>query len=186
METTTQQNKGANTGASNKGATDQSGSKDYKDIKGWNMDADPDNEPTYPMKNYTGDDHNRVHWQRPPQQQSNIEILKSNEHPRVPATFGTTSPPSGLSGRIRRFAFNYSESSFKHWLPLILADRVNMIEGVVDDIRRGHFPNIIKERGWHAEWKHNKQGVIRTAVIAAVATTVLVMLLSNRRGSDDE
>lgn len=183
METTA---KGNNKSTSKGQAADQSaGQKLYKDIPGWNMDADPKNEPTYPMKNYTGDDHQRVHWERPPQQPVSVEILKSNEHPRVPAAFGTVSPPSGLSGQIRRFAFNYSESSFKHWLPLVLADRVNMIEGIVDDIRRGHFPNIIKERGWYAEWKHNKQGVIRTAVIAAVATTVLVMLLSNRRKSSD-
>ena len=186
METTTQQNKGTDRGAANKGATDQSGSREYKDIKGWNMDADPENEPTYPMKNYTGDDHNRVHWERPAQQPVNIEVLKSNEHPRVPATFGTTSPPTGLSGQIRRFAFNYSESSFKHWLPLILADRVNMIEGIIDDIRKGHFPNIIKERGWTAEWKHNKKGVIKTAAMIGTAAFVAFLIMSSRTSNDDE
>ncbi|HZF99639.1 MAG TPA: hypothetical protein VEY71_01490 [Chitinophagales bacterium] len=186
METTTQgTNKGTDKEAANKGATDQSSDKAYKDIKGWNMDNDPENEPTYPMKNYTGDDHQRVHWERPPQQPTTVEILKSNEHPRVPAAFGTTSPPMGLSGQIRRFAFNYSESSYKHWLPLVLADRVNMIEGIIEDIRNGFFPNIIKERGWHAEWKHNKKGVIKTAAMIGTAFFVAYLITSNRNRSKD-
>jgi len=32
--------------------------QDYKNIQGWGMDIDPDNEPNYPIKNYTGDDYN--------------------------------------------------------------------------------------------------------------------------------
>ncbi|MDB4920735.1 hypothetical protein [Mucilaginibacter sp.] len=38
--------------------------EDYKKIPGWGMDADLENEPTYPMKNYTGDDHNRINYER--------------------------------------------------------------------------------------------------------------------------
>ena len=36
----------------------------YAHIKGWGIDADPENEPTYPMKNWTGDDHKRINWER--------------------------------------------------------------------------------------------------------------------------
>ena len=32
----------------------------FAHIKGWGIDADPENEPTYPMKNYTGDDQDLV------------------------------------------------------------------------------------------------------------------------------
>ncbi len=46
----------------------------------------------------------------------NVEVLHSNERPHLTAVFGTSSPPSGLSGSIRRFAFRYSESSYGHWL----------------------------------------------------------------------
>jgi hypothetical protein len=42
-----------------------------------------------------------------------------------------------------------------------VADRVNVIEGIIDDIKHGHFPNLIKERGWDAEWKYNKSGMIK-------------------------
>ncbi len=96
--------------------------ENYSHIKGWGVDADPKNEPTYPMKKYTGDDHLRLDYIRPVQQPVNVEVLHSNERPNVTATFGTPNPPSGLSGMIRRYAFRYSESSYGHWLPLLLAD----------------------------------------------------------------
>src|SRR5689334_12191019 len=141
---------------------------DYKTIPGWNSDFDPKNEPNYPMKKYTGDDHNRSNWDRPPQQPVNIEVLHSIERPNVSAVFGATLPPSGLSGAIRRFAFKFSESEYGHWLNLLLADRINMIEGIIDDIRHGHFPNIFAERGIKADWKYNRKEVIRNIVIATV------------------
>jgi hypothetical protein len=132
----------------------------FEHIKGWGIDADPENEPTYPMKKYTGDDHKRLNYKRPAQQPVTVEILRSNERPNVTATFGTFNPPSGISGMIRRYAFQFSEGSFGHWIPLILADRVNAIEGIVDDLRNGHFPNIVRERGWTAEWKYNKKSLL--------------------------
>jgi hypothetical protein len=154
---------------------------DYKTIPGWNMDADPKNEPTYPIKKYTGDDHKRSNWERPPLQPVNIEVLHSIERPNVSAVFGATLPPAGLSGVIRRFAFKFSESEYGHWLNLLLADRVNMIEGIIDDIRHGHIPNIFAERGMKADWKYNRKELIRNIVIATVITTGLLAFLSKRK-----
>lgn len=150
--------------------------KKYTHIKGWGVDADPENEPTYPIKKYTGDDHNRINWERPEQQPVTVEILHSNERPSVSAVFGTSVPPSGLSGNIRRYAFKHSESSYGHWLPLLLADRVNVVEGIIDDLKKGHVPNIFAEKGWKAAWKHNPQGLIKKVAIAALATTAVIML----------
>lgn len=147
--------------------------RDYKSIPGWGIDMDPKNEPTYPMKNYTGVDHNRIRWVRPTLQDVNEEILKSNEHARVPAVFGTATPPRGLSGKIRRWAFKYSENAFFHWLPLILADRVDMVEGVVEDFQKGYVPNFLAERGWNAEWKYNRKAAV-TKIAAGVLLTAAV------------
>jgi hypothetical protein len=55
--------------------------KDYSHIKGWGVDANDDNEPTYPIKDYTGDDHNRLKWNRPELQEQKEEVLQSNERP---------------------------------------------------------------------------------------------------------
>ncbi len=136
-------------------------------INGWGVDADPENDPTYPMKHWNGDDHKRSHYHRPPQQPQTVEILKTIERKNVSATFGTSVPPSGLSGMIRRYAFKYSEDSYRHWLPLVIADRVNVVEGIVDDLIHGHIPNIFAEKGGKAAWKYNRKGMIRKLAIGA-------------------
>src|SRR5690606_27430082 len=142
--------------------------------KGWGVDADPRNDPTYPIKNRTDEEQQGYSWERPAQQTVREEILHSNERPNVTAVFGTSVPPSGLSGMIRRFAFKHSEGRFRHWLALLLADRVNAVEGIVDDISHGHLPNICAEKGMKAEWEHNpKSVVIKVVVGAAIATSIL-------------
>ena len=157
-----------------------------KNIPGWGIDSDPENEPTYPMKTYTGDDHNRLDYDRPQQQPLSVEILQSVERPGLPAVFGTSTPPSGLSGVIRRYAFRYSEGSFKHWLPLLLADRINIVEGVIADLRQGYIPNVFAERGWKAEWKYNRKGLLTkvattTLVTAAVVGFFVIRAKKNRK-----
>ena len=155
--------------------------EDYKNIPGWGMDADPENEPTYPIKNYTGDDHNRINYERSEQQPQDVEILMSNERPAITRVFGTSVPPSGLSGAIRRYAFKNSEDRYRHWMPLILADRINVVEGMIDDIKQGYLPNLINERGLTMEWKYNRLGVIRKATTAAVAGLILYALLKRKK-----
>jgi len=153
----------------------------YSHINGWGVDANPQNEPTYPMKKYTGDDHNRLNYEKPAQQESDVEILHSNERPSVSAVFGTSTPPSGVSGAIRRYAFKHSESSYGHWLPLLLADRVNVWEGFLKDLSRGHIPNVFAELGGKAEWKYNRKGLAKKVIVGAVITTAVFLLLSGKR-----
>ncbi|GAB3528436.1 hypothetical protein GCM10027443_06340 [Pontibacter brevis] len=150
--------------------------KDYAHIKGWGIDADPKNDPTYPMRNRSNDTKDGYSWKRPPQQPVNIEVLHSIERPNVTAVFGTAMPPTGLSGMLRRYAFRYGEGSFGHWLPLLLADRVNVVEGVVDDLKSGRMPNIWAEKGMNAKWKYNKAGMLQSLVVGAVVVTAAVML----------
>lgn len=64
-----------------------------KDIPGWGMDADPENDPTYPMKHSNGADHERLNYEKAPQQRQDMEILHSIERPGVTRVFGTSTPP---------------------------------------------------------------------------------------------
>ena len=153
----------------------------YKDIKGWGVDADPSDHPNYPIKQYNGDDHQRLDWERPPLQPVTVEILKSVEHPRMPAVFGTTIPPSGLSGKLRRVAFKYNESEYGHWLNLLLADRINVVEGFISDLKRGYVPNIFSERGMKADWKYNRKELVTKVIVAAAVATTLCLLLSKNK-----
>ncbi|HYE55741.1 MAG TPA: hypothetical protein VD996_12900 [Chitinophagaceae bacterium] len=163
------------------GQSDREIAERYKDIPGWGIDANDENDPTYPMKNYTGDDHNRLNYERSVQQPVNIEVLHSNERPGVTRVFGTSTPPCGLSGVLRRYAFRFSEGSSGHWLTLILADRVNVVEGIIDDLAHGHVPNIFAEKGWKAEWKHNKKGLITKVAVTVAVTAGIILLLSRKR-----
>ncbi|HEX8684426.1 MAG TPA: hypothetical protein VF707_19070 [Ardenticatenaceae bacterium] len=153
---------------------------DPSQVKGWGVDADPKNDPTYPMKQRNNGEHAGYSWERPPQQPLTVEVLHSNERPNVTATFGTSTPPSGVSGMLRRKAFNYSESSYGHWLPLMLADRVGVVEGLLADLAHGHIPNIVGELGWKAEWKHNRRSLLTSILVRAVLITAAVAYLRSR------
>jgi hypothetical protein len=150
-------------------------------VKGWGIDANPKNDPTYPMKRRNNGEHAGYSWQRPTQQRATVEVLHSNERPNLTAVFGTSTPPRGLSGMLRRWAFKYSESSYGHWLPLMAADRVGVVEGVLHDFTRGKVPNVFAERGWSAEWKHNRASLMGRMLVRVVLITAAVAYFGTRR-----
>lgn len=152
-------------------------------INGWGVDANSDNDPTYPMKDRTNEEQKGYSWERPTQQPIEMEILRSIERPNISAVFGTSTPLHGLSGQIRRFAFRYSESSWAHWVPLVLADRVDVVQGIINDLKKGIVPNIIVERGWRAEWKYDRKALLKRILVTAAITYGVVKLLS-RKSSD--
>lgn len=154
---------------------------DHSHIKGWGIDADPKNDPTYPIKKRTDEETEGYSWDRPEQQETDIEVLESIERPNRTAVFGTAAPPSGLSGMIRRYAYTKSESSYGRWLPLVLADRIGIAEGIVDDLKHGHVPNLFMERGWNSEWKHNRKSFVTKTAIVVGVTTAAILLFSGRR-----
>jgi len=157
--------------------------RSHPDVEGWGVDANLENDPTYPIKRRTNAEHKGYSWERPQQQPSNVEVLHSNERPNLTAAFGTSTPPSGLSGMLRRFAFRFSESSYGHWLPLMLADRINVVEGCIDDLRHGKVPNLIAECGWRAEWQHNRKAFVTRLTLRAlfVGGIVAGTIAMNRR-----
>jgi hypothetical protein len=162
---------------------------DTSTIPGWGVDADPANNPTYPMRHIEQQERG-LSWPRPAQQKPDVEVLRSIEHNRLPAVVGTSTPPSGLSGTIRRYAFRRSESDWFHWLLLMGADRIGVVEGVVEDLAHGKVPNVPAEMGARAEWRHNKKGfAIKTGTTLALGALVFVALRRRRawpRGSAPE
>lgn len=154
---------------------------DHSHIKGWGIDRDPKNDPTYPMKTRTDEEIKGYTWERPEQQPEKVEILKSVERPNIPAVFGNTIPPSGISGALRRFAFKYSESSYGRWLPLIVADRVGAVEGVIEDLKKGHVPNLFAEYGLKSEWKYNRKNFVLKTVVTVAVIAGMVLFLSRKK-----
>ena len=142
---------------------------DYSHIKGWGADLDHKNRPAYPMERKPPRLEG-LHWHDIEDQPLRMKVYHSIERPGITHVFGTSMPPSGLSGKIRDVAYGLSENDIRHWLMLLFADRVNVVEGILHDLSRGHVPNIFAEMGWKAELKH-KPG--RLALKVAITATVL-------------
>ncbi|HEX8329484.1 MAG TPA: hypothetical protein VF629_18245 [Hymenobacter sp.] len=155
---------------------------DFAHIPGWGIDADPKNEPTYPNRHRTGQEHDGYTWQRPTQQVPDHEVLHSIERPNLSAVVGNAPAPTGLSGMIRRFAFKFSENEYLHWLPLLAADKINVVEGIIEDISKGTVPNIWAEKGYNAQWKHDLSGMLVKIATAAAVTAGLVYLALPKNG----
>lgn len=144
----------------------------FAHIKGWGSDLDHANRPAYPKERMPARLDPPVRWDEPEAQVRHVEILRSTERPVMTPVFGSGQPPRGVSGGIRRFAFGYSENDLRHWLLLLLADRVDVGEGLVQDLARGHLPRIYSEMGGRAELEHNpagaaKKGLVLVAVLGA-------------------
>jgi hypothetical protein len=82
---------------------------------------------------------------------------------------------------IRRAAYKMTENDVRHWLMLLLADRVNVVEGIVDDLAHGKVPNLLGEMGIKAEWKHNPAGLVKKAAIATAVVGTAVYLAKRRK-----
>ena len=152
-------------------------------VIGWGVDADPSNNPTYPYRDRSRDDHSGS-WRRPLPQQTGVEILQSIEHKQRPAVVGTSTPPSGISGTLRRLTFRKSESNLLHWMLLLGADRINMAEGVAQDLRHGRVPNIPAEMGMRAAWRHNRGPLlIKVAVATAMVAFAVAVARTRKAGT---
>jgi hypothetical protein len=149
-------------------------------INGWGSDLDPAMRPGVPRDKAP---EIGVETLYPPIQQQvpRVKIHKSTEHGKLTPVFGTSCPPQGLSGAIRDFAYQFSEGRLPHWLTLLLADRVNVVEDVVGDLARGRVPNLAKELGLAAQWRYNRAGFLRGAAIAGVCVVGLMVFRRSRR-----
>jgi hypothetical protein len=156
----------------------------HSHIQGWGADLDPSNRPAYPKERTPPRLENvplQIEQQRTP-----ITVFHSTERPQMTPLFGTSTPPSGLSGLIRKAAFKLSENDVRHWLMLLFADRVNVVEGILSDLARGHIPNIPAEMGWRAEYKYNRKGAMRKVALGAALVGLTTWWLVARRSSAKE
>jgi hypothetical protein len=148
-------------------------------IQGWGADLDHKNRPAVPMERTPA---RLIPEPRGPieQQREDVEVFVSPERPGITPLFGTAQPPRGLSGMIRRAAYKMTENDVRHWLLLLVADRVNMVEGIGEDLARGHVPNVFAEMGIKAEWKHNPAGLVKKAAITTAVAGGIWYLMRRR------
>lgn len=147
-------------------------------IKGWGSDLDPDRRPGVPRDGGPEIGREFLYPDIDPQL-PHVRIHKSTEHERLTPVFGTSCPPSGLSGLIRDRAYEFSEGRLLRWMLLLLADRVNVLEDLGRDLVSLRPPNVIAEMGLRTEWRHNRRRFV--AQVTAVASLALLVLYLVRR-----
>lgn len=120
-------------------------------IPGWGVDLDPKDRPSFPRERFnpgaTG-----AHWDFPERQKEKWPRERSVEHRYLTPVFGTSSPPKGLSGVMRKYAYRYSEGRAAHWLILLAADRVDAVESHLGSFLTLHPDNPVTETGVLSEF----------------------------------
>jgi hypothetical protein len=123
-------------------------------IPGWGVDLDPRDRPAVPQERFdpgiTG-----ARWDFPERQVEKWPRERSIEHRFLTPVFGTSTPPSGVSGVIRKFAYRYSEGRAAHWMLLLGADRVNAVESHLASFVSGRPDNPITQTGIRSEFTHH-------------------------------
>jgi hypothetical protein len=122
-------------------------------IPGWGVDADPKDRPSVPRlqfdPNLSG-----ARWELPEQQPEKWPRERSIEHSRLTPVFGTSCPPKGVSGAIRKLSYRrFSEGRAAHWMLLLAADRVEAAGAHVAALLKLH-PDPIAS-GLRGEMKGN-------------------------------
>ena len=92
------------------------------------VDQNVNRRPGVPMEQSPPHPMGAAHWTEPERQPDPGNVLKRSDLRELTPVFGTAVPPRGLSGVLRRFAYEIPEHYTPHWLTLMLADRVDAIE----------------------------------------------------------
>lgn len=118
-------------------------------IPGWGVDLDPADRPSGVVEKI---DEAAVGRGMPPRQALDSDRERSIEHAFLTPVFGTAQPLHGVSGRIRKLAYDrFSEGRAAHWLLLIVGDRVEAIGAHLRSFASARPDNPITETGVLAE-----------------------------------
>jgi hypothetical protein len=124
-------------------------------IPGWGADLDPKDRPSVPKLQWQ-DDRTGAHWDFPERQPEKWPRERSIEHKFLTPVFGTSCPPKGLSGALRKLSYRrYSEGRAAHWLLLLAADRVDAWESHLRSFATLRPDNPITETGVLSEFRRH-------------------------------
>jgi hypothetical protein len=122
-------------------------------IPGWGADLNPQDRPSVPKLQF---DESVRDAKLPERQPEKWPRERSVEHAFLTPVFGTSCPPKGLSGAIRKLSYaRYSEGRAAHWLLLMLADRVDTFESTLGSFLSLHPDNLVTETGVLSEFRVN-------------------------------
>jgi len=124
-------------------------------IPGWGVDLDPKDRPAVPRERFDPD-LSGAHWEVPERQPEKWPRERSIEHKSLTPVFGTSCPPKGISGMVRKYAYaRYSEGRAAHWLLLVAADRIDTAGSTLRSFLSLRPDNPITETGVLSEFSHH-------------------------------
>jgi hypothetical protein len=95
--------------------------------EGWGVDRSDDRRPGVPFlappQPAAG-----AHADHERQQVGRTRVTSRMELDELTPVFGTVAPPKALSGLLRRAAYRVPEHKARHWLVLLMADQVDVLE----------------------------------------------------------
>lgn len=114
-----------------------------------------------------------AHWDTPTRQRKRQTQLKRAGLPRLTPVFGTAQPPRGISGLMRRLGYRIPEHRTSHWMTLLTADRVDVLEGRLGEM----LASPIKAMGLQGVGRrveHNPVAAIGVSLAALVALPIVL------------
>ena len=121
-------------------------------IPGWGVDLDPKDRPSVPRARFDPN-LSGAHWDFPENQPEKWPRERSIEHKFLTPVFGTSCPPKGVSGMMRKYAYRrFSEGRAAHWLILMAADRVDSLGSHLRSLLTLRPDNPITETGVLSEF----------------------------------
>ncbi|XXX74795.1 hypothetical protein WMF30_44800 [Sorangium sp. So ce134] len=102
----------------------------------WGVDLCPEDRPGVPRE---APPHllSCAHWIEPERQPVEGRVLRHPGLARPTPVFSAALPPRGVSGALRRAAYEIPDHLLSHWILKTIADRVDMIEGLPLLLKRG-------------------------------------------------
>lgn len=123
-------------------------------IPGWGADSAPEHRRTWQQREDFGP--TGAHWSFPERQPDCPRRERSIEHAMLTPVYGTAQPLHGISGRIRRFAYDHlSETKNIRWLILVVGDRTESIGAHVRSLFTRHPDDPITQTGVLSEVRHH-------------------------------
>ncbi|MEU3624942.1 hypothetical protein BS329_36855 [Amycolatopsis coloradensis] len=120
-------------------------------IPGWGVDLNREDRPSVPKLHRRED--TGTPGEFPERQPEKWPRERSIEHKFLTPVFGTSCPPRGLSGALRKYSYRkYSEGRAAHWLLLLGADRVDAWEQHLRSFLTLRPDNPITETGVLSEF----------------------------------
>lgn len=124
----------------------------------------PGNRPGVPMEAVPEAPAEGAHWAEPERQPGSENHLIRAGLDRPTPVVGSGQPPRGVSGMIRRAAYEIPEHYARKWMLLMLADRVDVLEDGLGTFMAEPLEGAGFEQGARAA-RTNPLGVLAGAVV---------------------